>query len=295
MKLKTILVCAMLGPFAASVLGQGVILVKGSDTIVNLVQRLAEVYMEKNPKAAVAVTGGGSGVGIAALINNQIAVADASRPMNPKEYTAAKENGVIPVEIILGIDGLCVVTSDAVGLKNLTTDQIGAIYRGDVTNWSEVGGPNLQISLYGRQPNSGTYVFFQEHILKNKNYSPKMKQMNGNAQIIEGIKAEKGGIGYVGVGYVYDDKGSITNGIRVLEVAKDTKSTPVSPLSAENVKTNLYPISRPLFQYVNGKPTAAVKAFITFELSAEGQKVVEEMGFYSVSANYKAKNGKAGF
>ncbi len=295
MKMKAFIALMMSMLFAAGVFAQGMILVKGSDTIVNLAQRLAEAYMEKNPKASVAVTGGGSGVGIAGLINGQIAVANSSRPMNAKEIAAAKENGIIPVEIILGIDGLCVVTSEAVGLKSLTNDQIGAIYRGEVSNWKDMGGPNIPISLYGRQPNSGTYVFFQEHLLRNKNYSPKMKQMNGNAQIIEGIKAEKGGIGYVGVGYVYDDKGNVTNGLRVLDVAKDAKSKPVSPLSAENVKSGLYPISRPLFQYVNGKPKASVKEFIAFELSAEGQKVVEEMGFYSISAKYQAQNRKAGF
>jgi phosphate transport system substrate-binding protein len=295
MKLKTMIALMMFVLFVAGAFSQGVVIIKGSDTIVNLAQRLAESYMEKNLKASMAVTGGGSGVGIAALINGQIAVANSSRPMNAKEVAAAKENGIIPVEINLAIDGLCVITSEAVGLKSLTNDQIGAIFRGDVSNWSDVGGLNLPISLYGRQPNSGTYVFFQEHILKNKNYSPKMKQMNGNAQIIEGIKAEKGGIGYVGVGYVYDENKNVIGGIRVLDVAKDAKSKAVSPLIPENVKTGLYPISRPLYQYVSGKPKGAVRDFIAFELGAEGQKIVEEMGFYAISAKYQAVNKKTGF
>lgn len=294
--MKKTIVSVLLASFllAGGLFGQDIVQVKGSDTMVNLVQKLAETCMEKVPNMAVAVTGGGSGVGIAALVANQIPIANASRPMNAKEYTAAKENGVVPVEVAIAIDGLCLVVSDAVQIKSLSMPQLGAMFRGEIANWSEVGGPNLPISLYGRQPSSGTYVFFQEHVMGNKNYSPKMKQMSGNAQIIEGIRAEKGGIGYVGVGYVYDEKGSVMQGIRVLDVAKDLKSKPVSPLNADNVKTGLYPISRPLFQYINGKPKGKVKEFVAFELGLEGQKIVEEMGFYPLSQKYIEKNKKAG-
>lgn len=274
---------------------QDFIQIKGSDTIVNLVQRLSEVYMEKNPNTAIAVTGGGSGVGIAALIANRVAIADASRPMKAKEKAFAKENGVIPYEIVIGIDGLSVIVNDKSPVKSLTIDQIGAIFRGEILNWGEVGGPNMPISLYGRQANSGTYVFFQEHVLGKKNYSPKMKRMNGNAQIVEGIKADKAGIGYVGVGYVFDGKGNLYKGIEVLKIAIDVNSTPVTPLKADNVKSGRYPIARALYQYINGKPRGAVKDFIAFELSSEGQKVVEEMGFYPVSGKYIEQNRKAGF
>jgi phosphate transport system substrate-binding protein len=281
--------------FGGNILSQNLIQIKGSDTLINLVQHLAEVYMEQNPTAAIAVTGGGSGVGIAALIANNVAIADASREMKEKEYAAAKENGVIPCEIVIGIDGLSVIVNGSNPIPSLTIDQIGAIFRGDISNWSEVGGANLPVSLYGRQPNSGTYVFFQEFVLGNKDYSPKMKQMNGNAQIIEGIKADKGAIGYVGIGYVYDENKSVMAGIKVLEVSIDAKSKPVTPLVVENVKTGLYPIARALYQYTNGKPKGAVKNFIAFELSPEGQKIVEEMGFYPVSGKYLEQNKKAGF
>jgi phosphate transport system substrate-binding protein len=294
MNKKRIILLTVIALMSGSLFAQGIVQVKGSDTMVNLVQKLAEACMEKTPTMAVAVTGGGSGVGIAAMLAGQVPIADASRAMSAKEYTAAKENGVVPVEVAIAIDGLCVVVSEAVGIKSLSIPQLGAIFRGDVRNWNEVGGPNLPISLYGRQASSGTYVFFQEHVMGNKNYSPKMKQMNGNAQIIEGIRAEKGGIGYVGVGYVYDDKGNVMQGIHVLDVSKDLKSKPVSPLIADNVKTGLYPISRPLFQYINGKPKAQVKEFVAFELGPEGQKIVEEMGFYSLSQKYIEKNKKAG-
>ena len=188
MKIFLITLCII---FAGVVSSQDFLQIKGSDTLINLVQRLSKVYMEKNSDVAIAVTGGGSGVGIAALIANQVAVADASRPMKDKEYAAAKENGVIPYEIVIGIDGLSVVVNESNPLESLTVEQIGAIFRGDISKWKEAGGPDMPISLYGRQPNSGTYVFFQEHVLGNKDYSAKMKQMNGNAQIIEAVKADK--------------------------------------------------------------------------------------------------------
>lgn len=278
-----------------SAFAQETILIKGSDTLINLVQALSEAYMDKNPATGIAVTGGGSGVGIAALIANTVAMANSSREMKEKEYAAAKENGVVPTQIVLGIDGLSVIVSGQVSVNSLTMAQVGAIFRGEIGNWKDVGGADMPISLYGRQPNSGTYVFFQEHVMGNKDYSPKMKQMNGNAQIIEGVKSEKGAIGYVGVGYVFDETGKVINGIKVIEIAKDAKSKPVTPLVRENVTSGLYSISRPLLQYTNGKPKGAVKDFIAFELSPEGQKVVEANGFYAVTGKYAEDNKKAGF
>ncbi len=294
-KLILSLVIVVLVTMTAQIHAQGMIMIKGSDTLINLVQSLSEEYMEKDPNTAIAVTGGGSGVGIAALISNTVDIANASRPMKEKEMTAAKENGVIPVELVIGIDGLSVVINSSIAIESMTVDQIGAIFRGDITNWSEVGGPNKAISLYGRQPSSGTYVFFQEHVLGNKNYSPKMKQMNGNAQIIEGIKADQAAIGYVGVGYVFDESGNVQDGIKVLKVSANEGAEAVDPLISDNVKSGKYPIARALYQYINGKPKDHVKKFIQYELGEEGQKLVEEMGFYPVAGDYLAQNKKAGF
>jgi phosphate transport system substrate-binding protein len=294
--LRKIMITALAVCFlAGNGFAQDFIQIKGSDTLINLVQRLAEVYMEYHPNTSIAVTGGGSGVGIAALIANRVEIANSSREIKEKESAAAKENGVVPYEITIGIDGLSVIVNADNPIQSLTMDQIGQIFRGDVTNWKELGGPDLGISLYGRQANSGTYVFFQEHVMGLKDYSPRMKRMNGNAQIIEGVIADKAGVGYVGVGYVYDDQGKIRDGLKVLTVARDDKSEPVTPLVSDNVKSGKYPIARALYQYVNGKPEGAVKDFITFELSADGQKVVEEMAFYPVSGKYLDQNKKAGF
>lgn len=262
--------------------------IKGSDTLINLVQRLAEVYMEENPGKYIAVTGGGSGTGIAAMINDKCDIANSSREMKPKELSQASKNGVTAHRVVIAMDGLSVITNPALGIDKLTVDQIGAIFRGDVKNWKEVDGPDQKITLYGRQSNSGTYVFFQDFILKG-DYSQKMNRMNGNAQIVEGIKADKGGIGYVGVGYVKK-----TKGLTVVSVASKPGAEYASPLNSDDVKSGKYAIARPLNQYINGTPSDDVQDFLKFELSAEGQQVVEEEGFFPVPAKYQELNSKAG-
>jgi phosphate transport system substrate-binding protein len=266
--------------------------VKGSDTMVNLVQILAETYMVNNPDKPIAVLGGGSGTGIAALINGTCDIANHSRPMKNKEITMAKDRGVTPHKFIIAVDGLSVIVNEISPISKLTVDQIGAIFRGEITNWKEVGAPNKTISLYGRQSNSGTFVFFQEHVLKKQNYSQDMKRMNGNAQIVEGITADKEGIGYVGVGYVVDKSGNPRKGIKILKVSKDAGSATFSPLNKAAVDSGDYPIARPLFQTTAGTPKGVVLDFLKFEMSPEGQKIVEEEGFFPIGTGVLAENKK---
>lgn len=263
--------------------------IKGSDTLINLVQKLAEDYMKKNPGKYIAVTGGGSGTGIAALINKKCDIANASRLMKDKEMDMANASGVDPKRIVVAIDGLSVITNGNNPVEKLTVDEIGAIFRGEITNWREVGGPDMPINLYGRQSNSGTFAFFQEYILKG-DYSAKMKRMNGNAQIMEGIKNDRSAIGYVGVGYV---KGATD--VTVIQVAAKAGEEYASPLDMQAVKNGTYPISRPLNQYISGNLSKDAKDFIEFELSYEGQKVVEEEGFFAIPDEYEEFNSKAGF
>jgi phosphate transport system substrate-binding protein len=156
-----------------------------------------------------------------------------------------------------------------------------------------VGGKDAKISLYGRQSNSGTYVFFREFVVK-ADYSPHMKAMNGNAQIVEAIKKDKDGIGYVAVGYVVDEKGKIMPGIKILNIAKDAQSEAYSPAKMENVMSGKYPISRPLNQFLNGKPTGKLLTFIRFELSEEGQEIVRKEGFFPVQKDWMEFNRKQG-
>ncbi len=259
------------------------IMIKGSDTMLNLVQRLGESFSTVQPDVTVSVAGGGSGVGINALINREVPVAMASRGIKSKEISQARSNGVNPVEIVIALDGLSVIVNSKNPVSKLTIDQIGAIYRGEITNWSQVGGPNKKIVLYGRQPNSGTFVFFREEVVKGE-YSTSMRQMNGNAQIVEGVKADEGGIGYVGLGYIKN-----VEGIKPLAIAgKDGRF--VSPRDEKDLKSGAYPLTRPLYLYSNGKPKGAVRDFITFILSESGQKIVEGEGYLPVTQNYVERN-----
>ncbi|MFA6078247.1 MAG: PstS family phosphate ABC transporter substrate-binding protein [Candidatus Omnitrophota bacterium] len=267
-----------------SAAAEEMIQVKGSDTLINLVQKMAEIYMAKNSGASIAVTGGGSGTGIAALVNKKCDIANASRQIKSKEVEDANKKGVDPKRVVVAIDGLSIVVNADNPVDKLTMDQIGKIYRGEVKNWSELGGNDAPVTLYGRQSNSGTYDFMKEVVMKGE-YSPALKSMNGNAQIVEAIAQDQSGIGYVGVGYV---KGA--SGIKVLKVAQNVSMGYFSPLNALDVKSGRYPVTRPLNQYINGIPKGVTKGFIEFELSAEGQAIVEKEGFFAIPEEYQKYN-----
>ena len=283
----TALVTLAIFAFSQAGIAREMIQIKGSDTLINLVQRLSEEYMAENKDAVIAVTGGGSGTGIAAMINGKCDIANASRDMKAKEITQAMEGGVKPQRVVIALDGLSVIVNGDNAVTELTMDQLGKIFRGEVANWKELGGEDMPISLYGRQSNSGTFVLFMEMVLKG-DYSPRMKRMNGNSQIVEAVKADKTGIGYVGVGYVRN-----TQDVNVVSVAAKQGAEYASPLNTADVMSGKYPISRPLNQYVNGEPKGAVRDFIAFELSPEGQKIVEEEGFFTVPKEYQDHNKKS--
>lgn len=300
--LKKIMVGMLTGASLVAVIGllftatasaqRKMIQVKGSDTMVNLVQILAEEYMAKKPGAAIAVLGGGSGTGITAIINGTCDLANHSREWKPKELDLAFEKGVRPRIFAIAVDALSIIVNEKNSVDSLTMAQVGSIFRGEIKNWKAVDGPDQKISLYGRQSNSGTYSFLQEHVLNNKNYSQDVKEMNGNAQIIEGVSQDLAGVGYVGVGYLYDEKGEIRRGIKVLQIKKDENSPAYSPLDKEAVYSAKYAISRPLYQSTSGKPSAAVADFIRFELSPEGQAIVGKEGFFKVGQELMEQNEK---
>lgn len=267
------------------------ITIKGSDTEVQLVSNLAEVFSKKDPQVKISVAGGGSGVGIAALINKEIDLANSSRKIKLEELDQAKNKKLDPQEFILAIDGLSVIVYPDNPINKLTLDQIGKIYRGEVTNWNELGGNNSEIVLYGRQNTSGTYTFFRDLILK-ADYSPKLRNMEGNQAIVDAIKVDKSGIGYVGVGYVKGSDSMPRNDIKIVLIAKDSNATPISPLNEELVKKGEYPISRRIFQYLPQLPkkNSGMERFLRFEISIEGQDIIERAGFYSLSENDISQN-----
>lgn len=277
----------------AILFAQNLIQIKGSDTEVNLVQKLAEVYMEQYPDVPIAVTGGGSGTGIAALINGKTDIVNSSRPMKEEEIKAAKVRGTRPAAVIFALDGLSIIVHPNNPINSLSLVQLGKIYRGEIKDWDQLGGLQIPISLYGRQPNSGTYVYFRDLVLRG-DYSPRMKEMNGNAQIVEAARRDQGSIGYVGIGYAIKE-GKVIGGIKVLKLAREDSAPAVDPVDPRNIATGQYPLLRPLYQYTNGFPKGNILDFIRFELSPQGQKLVQEMGFYPVSPDYQKVNKTAGF
>jgi phosphate transport system substrate-binding protein len=258
------------------------VMVKGSDTMLNLVQNLAEAFSAAQADVTVSVTGGGSGVGISAVVNKQTDIGDASRAIASKEISSARAKGVNPVEYAIAIDGVCIIVHASNTVEKLTIEQLGQLYQGKIANWSAVGGPNKKVSLYGRQPSSGTFVYVRDEAVKAE-YAPSMRQMNGNAQIVEAVKGDEGGIGYVGVGYAREQ------GIKVLSLSKNGTDF-YSPLDQKAVDAGTYPLARPLFQYTNGKAKGDAKAFIQFELSPDGQKIVSDQGFYPLTQGYQDRN-----
>ena len=267
------------------------VVIRGSDTEVNLVLVLAEEYMNSNEQVSIAVTGGGSGTGIAALINKKTDIANSSREFSKAETDLAAARNVELRPITFAMDALCFITHESLGIQALNLAEIRKIFTGQATNWSEFGGPDRKISLYGRQSNSGTFIYIQQEVL-GSDYSRRMKQMNGTSQIIEGIRNDLGGIGYVGIGYVVDKAGNSMQGINILAIQGENQNQPVSPLNTENIINGTYPISRPLYQYIDGKPSGALKDFLMFELSKRGQEIISENGYFPIGDELCRSNQK---
>ncbi len=249
----------------------------GSDSEVNVVARLAEEYMNDNPNVSIAVTGGGSGVGISSLIDGDIDVANSSRPMRDAEIASVKENhGEDTFAVRFAVDGVAVVVNDNNPVEALSVDQVGAIYRGEITNWSEVGGDDQEITLYGRQSTSGTYVFFMELVVQ-ADYAETKRNMPGTSDIVEAVTGDSGGIGYAAIGYANED------GVKALNISADENSEAYDPTVLENVTSGNYPLTRPLYQYMVGKPEGALLEFLLYETGDAGQNIVLEEGFYPIT------------
>lgn len=260
---------------------ENTIVIKGSDTMVYMVSVLAQEYMRTDTNANIIVSGGGSGTGIKALINGFVDVADASRPIKESEIESIRQKfEEEPKCLIIARDMLAVVVNPENPVENLTMLQLGKIFAGEITNWKEVGGKDAPITLYGRQSTSGTYEFFREHVVEaytgKKEYSNEMRSLTGNTQIHDAVASDPNGIGYIGVGYV-------TDSVKLIKVSEDGVNY-YSPFDMEAVQAGKYVISRPLFQYMTHYPdkNSTLYRFLRFEVSEEGQKIVEETGFYPI-------------
>jgi len=280
-KLVFVLTMVMFATSAFAAKEKNSIQVKGSDTMVNLGQAWAEKYMEKNAGDFVAVTGGGSGTGLSSLISGTCDIAMSSRNIKDKEISLAKQKGINPYEIKVALDGLAVVVNPKNPVSKLTIDQLARIFTGKITNWRELGGEDKKIVILSREVNSGTHVYFKEHVLRKGDPNAKDEfvagalMLSSSQAIADEVAGNTAAVGYYGMGYISAKQ-------KPVMVAKDESSEYETP-SIENVVNDKYPISRPLFLYTNGAPQSLVKKFVDFTLSKEGQEIVLKTDFVPIS------------
>lgn len=247
------------------------ITVKGSDTMVILAQKWAETYMKKNPSVMIQVTGGGSGVGITALINGTTDICNASRPMKPSEIDKLKARyNTLGVEIPCAKDGITIFLNETNKVKELTLKQLSDIYQGKISNWKEVGGNDAEIRLYGRENSSGTYVYFHDEVVKG-DYASSVQSLPGTAAVVNAVVKDVNGIGYGGAAFA--------KGVKHCGVKKDAKSQAYLP-SPESIGKGEYPITRYLYMYMRSRPAGDTKKYIDWILSPEGQAIVTEVGYF---------------
>jgi phosphate transport system substrate-binding protein len=248
------------------------IAIKGSDTMVILGQRWAEGYMKNTPNAMVQVTGGGSGTGIAALINGATDICEASRPMKEKEKQDlhAKRNAPV-VETKVALDALAVYVNGKNPLQEISIPPLAKIYLGETKNWKDVGGRDHAIILYGRENNTGTYGYFKEHVLSEKDFAAATQTLAGTSAVVNAVKGDEFGIGCGGIAYL--------EGIRALKVKKDDAAPAIAP-SLETAQSGAYPISRFLYFYTAGEATGGARKFIDWVKGDAGQKVIGDVGYY---------------
>jgi phosphate transport system substrate-binding protein len=251
------------------------ITIKGSDTMVILGQRWAETYMKIHPDKRIQVTGGGSGTGIAALINGGTDICEASRHMKDKEKEMVRDrHGKNVTEIPVALDGVAIYLHESSPIQSLTEAQLKSIYTGTITNWRDVGGNDQRIVPYSRENNSGTYVFFKEHVLNNEDFARDIQTLPGTAAVVNAVSKDPASLGYGGIAYA--------TGIKAIAIQRDESSPIVKP-SLETVESGTYPLSRQLFFYTIGEPTGEIKAFIDWVLGPEGQKICAAVGYYPLA------------
>ncbi len=282
MKLNARLIALMVAGFAATSSFAGTITAKGSDTLVILAQKWAEVYMGKNADTKIQVTGGGTGTGFAALQNKTTDLCNASRKIKAKEITACVEAfEARPTEYKVALDGLSVYVHESNKLAALSLEELEGIFTGKIKNWKEVGGEDAPIVVYSRENSSGTYEFFKEHVLKGQDFAAGAQTMPGTAAVLQGIAKDKNAIGYGGAAY--------GAGARHIKVSATKGGEAVEP-TEENVVNGSYPIWRYLYIYVNPKvDKGEIAAYLKWIRSSEGQKLVKDVGYYPLPEKLRSK------
>jgi phosphate transport system substrate-binding protein len=254
--------------------------IKGSDTEVNLVVKLAEEFHAINKEAYVSISGGGSGLGIASLLNGQTDIANSSRELNETEKDLFIKKGIAIDTFVFAEDAIAFIVSPDLPLDSISIDDLGKILNGTYQNWNKLCNRNMKINIYGRQSNSGTFDFVKSKL--NIQFSENAKEMNGNAQIIEAIKSDRSGIGYVGAGYVLGSRIGNKTPVKVLKVGMTKNGPCYSPIEINHVFRHVYYFRRHLYQYILSSSSNNAAAFIDFEKSPEGAAIIQASGYYPI-------------
>lgn len=253
--------------------------VKGSDTEVNLAVNLAEQFYKTNRQFSVAISGGGSGLGIASLLNGQADIANSSRPINDEEDSLFRARGITLRTVVFAEDATAFIVRKDFPLDSIDVPTLANVLSGRYANWKSVTGKDMPVNIYGRQSNSGTHSFVSKKL--KIEFSRNAKEMNGNAQIIQGVKMDGSGIGYIGAGYISHGNAA-EQSIKILTICEQPGMAAVSPLDETAIQAGKYYFQRPLYQFIPSTSWQKVSAFIDFEKGPEGRKLIRESGYYIV-------------
>ncbi|MDM1454685.1 substrate-binding domain-containing protein [Myroides odoratimimus] len=252
---------------------------KGSDTEVNLAVNLAEKYTLIDSDFSIAISGGGSGIGITSLLNGQADIANSSRPLSDKEIAQFENKNIKLRTVIFAEDATAFVVHKDLPIEEIDLETLGKIMKGEITNWKELTSVNLPINIYGRQSSSGTHSFIKKKL--KIEFSNAAKEMTGNAQILEGIKTDKSGIGYVGAGYISHETATNPT-VKILSIKETPTSQAYSPIDSNAINNSLYFFQRPLYQFILEDSWEKVKPFIDFENGEIGKQLIKEHGYYII-------------
>lgn len=267
---------------------EAIIRIKGSDTELLMVQHLAKAYMADHPNVSISVEGGGSNKGIEALMNNEIDICNSSKEISQKDLLKFTDRKIKPIPVMFSVDALAIITNYKVGVDSLSTTQLIKIYNGEIKNWKELGGEDQAITLFGRDKTSGTRDYFNGKFLSGRHEWP-IRECSSNREIVNSVIETSGAIGYVGAGFLFDEKGKPNGNLWAMPIYIQNHPA-YSAYESEAIKRGDYILNRPLYQYINGLPSPAIEDFLLFELTKRGQDIIMEHGFYPINDYQKEIN-----
>ena len=262
----------------------------GSDTEFEVVNLLIETY-HNTYENKIDLQGGGSEMGIQKLLRKEVQMANSSRKLNSNEREEMSQANIMLTEIVFAYDALAIICHPSLRIDSISTLQLSQIFRGEIKNWNEIGGIDLPITIYGRDIHSGTRTYVENRFVRNEGFSDNYIETSGNNEIIEKVKKDKGGVGFVGVGYIMNQYGMPAHDVWAISLYCEGGRAH-SPYETVSVLNKEYDLLRPLYQYINNDYLTSFKDFIKFELSEEGQHVIKEAGFYPIDEDLNKINSK---